>query len=198
MTDTKITGKELQSMCDRLAYKFNNPDHREDMVQEGLLVCYELLAQDPETHPAKLHREAKRRMHDYLNVDVHPVSIPAHSRTKRLARDIDDDDKGDMSDIGYAWLKSVLSAENMPYDEDFGESEYNHTQTYEDMDYNAHVLSVAVTTLDQDEWHVIRMRYYDEMTLHEVGDVMEVSHMWVSRTEKAALSKLKNWLCNNS
>jgi RNA polymerase sigma factor (sigma-70 family) len=193
-----ITGKELQGMCEKLAYKFNNPDHREDMVQEGLLVCYELLALDPETHPAKLHREAKRRMHDYLNVDVHPVSIPAHSRTKRLARDIEDGDKGDMSDIGYAWLKSVLSAENMPYDEDFGESSYDHTQNYEVMEYNAHVLSVAVTTLDQDEWQVISMRYYDEVTQNDVADALGTNQRWVSRTEKRALEKLKSWLCNNS
>jgi RNA polymerase sigma factor (sigma-70 family) len=181
-------------MCEKLAYKFNNPDHREDMVQEGLLVCYELLAQDPETHPAKLHREAKRRMHDYLNVDTHPVSIPAHSRTKRLARDIEDNDKGDMSDIGHAWLKSVLSAENMSYDEDFGESGYNHTQTYEDREYNAYVLSVAVTTLDQDEWRVIRMRYYDEMSQADVADMLERSQPWVSVVEAKALEKLRKWL----
>ena len=189
-----LTSKELVSMCEKLAYKFNNPDHREDMVQEGLLVCYELLAQDPEIHPAKLHREAKRRMHDYLNVDTHPVSIPAHSRTKRLARDIEDNDKGNMSKDGHSWLKSVLSADNLSYDEDFGESEYNHTQTYEDREYNAHVLSVAVTTLDQDEWRVIRMRYYDEMSQADVADVLERSQPWVSVVEAKALEKLRKWL----
>ena len=189
-----LTNKDLQSMCEKLAYKFNNPDHRDDMVQEGLLVCYELLEQDPEIHPAKLHREAKRRMHDYLNVDTHPVSIPAHSRTKRLARDIEDSDKGNMSKDGHSWLKSVLSADNLSYDEDFGESEYNHTQTYEDREYNAHVLSVAVTTLDQDEWRVIRMRYYDEMSQADVADVLERSQPWVSVVEAKALEKLRKWL----
>ena len=194
MTDTKITGKELQSMCDRLAYKFNNPDHREDMVQEGLLVCYELLAQDPETHPAKLHREAKRRMHDYLNVDTLPVQVPAHNVTKRLARDIDDEFSGNMSDDSFAWLKSVLSSEHMSYDEDFGESPYNHTQSYEDRQYDAHVLSVAITTLTQEEWQVIFMRYFDDLTQQEVADVMATNKMWVSRAEKEALSKLRKWL----
>jgi len=188
---SNITAGQLQSMCEKLAYKFNNPDHREDMIQEGLLVCYELLAQDPETHPAKLHREAKRRMHDYLNVDTHPVSIPAHSRTKRLARDIEDSDKGNMSKDGHSWLKSVLSADNLSYDEDFGESGYNHTQTYEDREYNAYVLSVAVTTLDQDEWRVIRMRYYDEMSQADVADVLERSQPWVSVVESKALEKLR-------
>lgn len=192
-----LTQKELINICEKLAYRFNNPEHREDMVQEGLLVCYELLAEDPNTHPAKLHREAKRRMHDYLNVGTLPVQIPAHNVTKRLTRDIEDDFSGDMTEEGHAWLRAVLSAENLPYDEDFGESDYDHAQAYEDMEFNTHVLSVAVTTLNQDEWQVIRMRYYDEMTLHEVGDVMGASHMWVHRTEKQALSKLKGWLCNN-
>jgi RNA polymerase sigma factor (sigma-70 family) len=189
-----ITEQEVVTMCEKLSYKFNSPEHRDDLTQEGILLCYELLAEDPETHPAKLHREAKRRMHDYLNVGLHPVSIPAHSRTKRLTRDIEDEDKGDMSDLGYAWLKSVLSAENLSYDEDFGESPYDHTQNYEDREYHAHVLSVAVTTLNQDEWQVIRMRYYDDMTLHSVAEVMGASHMWVSRTEKSALEKLNSWL----
>lgn len=193
-----LNDKEIVTMCEKLSYRFNSPDNREDMVQEGVLVCYELLAEDPKTHPAKLHREAKRRMHDYLNVGLHPVHIPAHSRTKRLARDIDDEDKGDMSDLGYAWLKSVLSAENLSYDEDFGESSYDHTQSYEDMEYHAHVLSVAVTTLDQDEWQVVRMRYYDEYTQNDVANLMETNQKWVSRTEKRALQKLKSWLCNNS
>ena len=192
-----ISEQEVLTMCEMLSYKFNSPEHRDDLTQEGVLVCYQLLSEDPETHPAKLHREAKRRMHDYLNVGLHPVSIPAHSRTKRLTRDIEDDDKGDMSDIGYAWLKSVLSAENLSYDEDFGESPDDHTQNYEDSEYYEHLLNVAIKTLDKDEWRVIRMRYYDEMTLHEVGDAMEVSHMWASRTEKAALAKLKGCLCNN-
>lgn len=181
-------------MCEKLANKFNSPDHREDMVQEGVLKCYELLAVDPETHPAKLYREAKRRMHDYLNVDTHPVTIPAHSRTKRLARNIEDEDRGEMSEVGYLWLKSVLSSDNLPYDEDFGESNSDHTQTYEDREYHAHVISVAVTTLTQEEWQVIKMRYYEEMTLSEVGDLMGHSHMWVSRVEKRALNKLKVWL----
>lgn len=193
-----ISEKEVLTMCEKLSYKFNSPEHRDDLTQEGVLLCYQLLAEDPETHPAKLHREAKRRMHDYLNVGLHPVSIPAHSRTKRLTRDIEDEDKGAMSDLGYAWLKSVLSAENLSYDEDFGESPHDHTQDYEDMQYYAHVLNVAITTLTQDEWQVVHMRYYDEYTQSDVADLMGTNQRWVSRTEKRALEKLKSWLCNNS
>lgn len=189
-----ITEQEVVTMCEKLSYKFNSPEHREDLTQEGVLVCYELLAEDPETHPAKLHREAKRRMHDYLNVGLHPVSIPAHSRTKRLARNLDDESSGNMSEEGFLWLKSVLSAENLSYDEDFGESSYDHTQNYEDMEYHAHVLSVAVTTLDQDEWQVIRLRYYDEMKQDDVAKTLNKNQVWVHRVEKSALEKLKTWL----
>jgi RNA polymerase sigma factor (sigma-70 family) len=185
---------QIVVMCEKLANKFNSPDHREDMVQEGVLKCYELLAVDPETHPAKLYREAKRRMHDYLNVDTHPVTIPAHNITKRLARDVEDDYSGNLSEENFSWLKSILSSDNLPYDEDFGESDLDHAKDYEDREYHAHVLSVAITTLSQDEWQVVKMRYYDDMTQNDVADVLGQNQRWVSRVEIKALGKLKEWL----
>lgn len=189
-----LNENQIVIMCEKLANKFNSPDHREDMVQEGVLKCYELLAVDPETHPAKLYREAKRRMHDYLNVDTHPVTIPAHNITKRLARDVEDDYSGNLSEENFSWLRSILSSDNLPYDEDFGESDLDHAKDYEEREYHAHVLSVAVTTLSQDEWQVIHLRYYEEMTQVEVANQLKSNQVWVHRVEKAALEKLKSWL----
>lgn len=193
-----MTEKEIVGMCERLAYKYNSEGHREDLVQEGVLKCYEILAKEPDAHPAKLYREANRRMHSYLNLETQPVFIPDHSRARRLARDIEDDDTGNMSEDGYAWLKLVLASEDIPYSEDFSLSSSDHATDYEEKEYGAHLLAVAITTLTQEEWKILKMRYWHDMTQYEVGVAMDENQKWVSRYEKSALSKLQITLCNNS
>lgn len=193
-----MTEKEIVGMCERLAYKYNSESHREDLVQEGVLKCYEILAKEPNAHPAKLYREANRRMHSYLNLETQPVFIPDHSRARRLARDIEDDDTGNMSEDGYAWLKLVLASEDIPYSEDFSLSSSDHATDYEEKEYGAHLLAVAITTLTQEEWKILKMRYWHDMTQYEVGVAMDENQKWVSRYEKSALSKLQITLCNNS
>ena len=189
-----ITDKEIVSMCERLAYKYNSESHREDLTMEGVLICYEILANEPDAHPAKLYREAKRRMHDYLNIDTQPVAIPKHSRSRRLTRNINDDDAGDMSKEGYNWLKSVLGSSDVPYDEDFGISDKDHVVEYERKEYGNHIRSVVIETLSPTELCIVRLRYYEDMTQDEAGEVLGTNKMWVSRHEKAALKKLERAL----
>lgn len=189
-----ITDKEIVGMCERLAYKYNSESHREDLTMEGVLICYEILAKEPDAHPAKLYREAKRRMHDYLNLDTQPVAIPKHSRSRRLTRNINDDDAGDMSKEGYDWLKAVLGSSDVPYDEDFGISDRDHVVEYERKEYGNHIRSVVIEALSPTELCIVRLRYYEDMTQDEAGEVLGTNKMWVSRHEKAALKKLERAL----
>ena len=185
-----MNSEQVVGMCEKLAYKYNSETHRDDLKMEGVLVCYEILAKEPDAHPAKLYREAKRRMHDYLNIDTQPVAIPKHSRSRRLTRNINDDDAGDMSKEGYDWLKAVLGSSDVPYDEDFGISDRDHVVEYERKEYGNHVRSVVIEVLSPTELCVVRLRYYDDMTQDEAGEVLGTNKMWVSRHEKAALKKL--------
>ena len=186
-----LNDKQVMKMCEKLAYKYNSQTHREDMMQEGILVCYEILAEEPDAHPAKLYREAKRRMHDYLNLDTQPVFIPIHSRSRRLARNIDDKSAGAMSEQGHAWLKLVLQAEDRPYDEDFSVCDRDHALAFEENEYYAYVRAVASKVLSATELSIIKMRYYQYMTQDDVGYALGVNKMWVSRHENTALNKLK-------
>ena len=189
-----MNSEQVVGMCEKLAYKYNSETHRDDLKMEGVLVCYEILAKEPDAHPAKLYREAKRRMHDYLNIDTQPVAIPKHSRSRRLTRNINDDDAGDMSKEGYDWLKAVLGSSDVPYDEDFGISDKDHVVEYERKEYGNHVRSVVIEVLSPTELCVVRLRYYDDMTQDEAGEVLGTNKMWVSRHEKAALKKLERAL----
>ena len=133
-------------------------------------------------------------MHDYLNIDTQPVAIPKHSRSRRLTRNINDDDAGDMSKEGYNWLKSVLGSSDVPYDEDFGISDRDHVVEYERKEYGNHIRSVVIEALSPTELCIVRLRYYEDMTQDEAGEVLGTNKMWVSRHEKAALKKLERAL----
>jgi RNA polymerase sigma factor (sigma-70 family) len=158
------------------------------------LVCYEILAKEPDAHPAKLYREANRRMHDYLNLDTQPVTIPKHNIARRLTRDLHDGESGNMSEESRDWLKLVLSSEDRPYDENFSLSERDHVEEYERKEYEGHVRSVALEVLSPTELCIIRLRYYEDMTQDEAGVALGTNKMWVSRHEKTALKKLERVL----
>jgi len=186
-----LTGPEIVGMCEKLANRFNSPSHRDDMVQEGVLKCYEILADDGEVHPAHLYREAKRRMHDYLNIDVLPVTVPAHNITRRLTRDIDDDEIGEMSEAGHKWLKVVLSSTSGQYNEEYGGSGKDHVERYETRDFAKHVIKTAREKLTTEELEVVKLRYFGDMTQEDVANAMGKNKMWVSRYENSAMQKLR-------
>jgi len=186
-----LTGPEIVGMCEKLANRFNSPSHRDDMVQEGVLKCYEILADDEEVHPAHLYREAKRRMHDYLNIDVLPVTVPAHNITRRLTRDIDDDEIGEMSEAGHKWLKVVLSSTSGQYNEECGGSGKDHVERYETRDFTKHVIKTAREKLTTEELEVVKLRYFGDMTQEDVANAMGKNKMWVSRYENSAMQKLR-------
>jgi RNA polymerase sporulation-specific sigma factor len=49
-----------------------------------------------------------------------------------------------------------------------------------------------VEVLDKEEMKIIDMRYFSNMTQDEVGNELGHNKMWVSRKEKAALSRVRN------
>lgn len=133
-------------------------------------------------------------MHDYLNLDTQPVSIPAHNIARRLTRDLEDKVSGDMTEDGRDWLKLILSSEDRPYDEDYSVSEADHADHFEKREYEEHVRNVALEALSPTELCIIRLRYYEDMTQDDVSTSMGTNKMWVSRHERAALHKLREVL----
>ena len=189
-----LTGPEILEMCERVANRFNSPSHRDDMVQEGVLKCYEILADDDKVHPAHLYREAKRRMHDYINIDVLPVAVPAHNITRRLTRDITDKSKGDMSETGHKWLKVILSSTSGQYNEEYGASSREHVSRYEAKELASYVIKTAREKLTTEELEVIEMRYFGDMTQDDVAKVTGNNQTWVFRREESALRKLRKFV----
>ena len=179
-------------MCEGLARRYKNPNHYDDLVGEGVLQCYEILAEDPKPHPAKLYREANRRMHDYLNLDVFPVAIPASDVSRRLSRDIDAGEFGDTnwSEDGINYLRNILSSEIIPFDT---ASLFNETveENYEETDFYNKLNSQIELQLGEDERLLLHMKFVESMTQVDMGDFFGISQPAIVLRETKIFSKLR-------
>jgi RNA polymerase sigma factor (sigma-70 family) len=184
--------KEIVTMCEKLANKYKRPNHFEDLVQEGVLACYEVLAQDPEPHDAQLWREANRRMRDYLNLDLHPLSVPNSDAARAISRGKTPSNTNH-SEENLDWLEYILSGDVVEIDEFMAYSP-DHADEYEKRDYEAHVMSVAVTTLNLKELQILKERYYEGKSQETLADEFGVSKMSISRWEEDMLDKLRQSL----
>ena len=183
----------IMMMCEGLARRYKNPNHYDDLVGEGLLQCYEILAEDPKPHPAKLYREANRRMHDYLNLDVFPVAIPASDVSRRLSRDIDTEEFGDhtWSEDGINYLRNILSSEIIPFDT---ASLFNETveENYEETDFYNKLNEQIELQLDEDERLLLHMKFVESMTQVDMGDFFGISQPAIVLRETKIFSKLRS------
>ena len=84
-----LTGPEIVSMCERLAYKYNRVDIRDDLVSEGILAIYERLEVKSDEYPASLYRRANKAMHDYINRRSRVVHIPYTRTAESLSKGVE-------------------------------------------------------------------------------------------------------------
>lgn len=188
---------EIVTMCERLSRKFNRPHHHEDLVSEGILKVYELLEKDPETHPANLYREARRRMYDYLNFDCNGLSVPASDTARTVSRTGDVGQGSSWSQEATENLKRALSADWGEYDDDMTDG--NHATPEEiliDKQTNQVLTNIINKVLTEDEAELVILRYFEDATQEEVADLYGLTRQGVSLREKKALRKLKFQVCN--
>lgn len=184
--------KEIVSMCEKLASKYKTPQHYDDLVQEGAIACYEVLAEDDEPHPAQLWRMANRRMHDYLNFTNAPMSIPKSDTARKVARG-SGEITGDYSEAGIRHLEQALKGEVVEIDEYMAHVP-DHADDYENREFEAYVMSVAVTTLDLRELKLLKDRYYEGKSQEELAVELGVKQQTISRWEEDMLYKIRQYL----
>jgi len=190
--DQTMSDQEILKLCQTLARKYKSPQHYDDLVSEGLLVCYEILSQDSNANPAQMWRESNRRMRDYLNLDLHPLSVPNSDAARAISRG-QGPSNTNHSEENLDWLKYILSSDVVEVDE-FMAYTPDHAGLHEKLDYEAYVMSVAVTTLDQRELHILHEVYYNDKDQDELSDELEVSGSTISRWKDGILHKLRNTL----
>lgn len=191
MNDTKL---EAYEMCRSLAKKYKNASLYEDMVHEGYVAILEALETDPDAPVAKLYRVANRRMHDYMNIDMLPVSVPITTASRSIARGAEMDDTQSYSDKGIESLTEAIRGTQVCYDDEFSSFTPDCSERYEEIDYQAYVAATLITKLSVEEFNLIKMRYYQDMTLWEVADILGVTAKTISLKENEVLHKLKQFV----
>jgi len=201
MIDSNISIKEVVKMCHRLAHKYKaGHSHFDDLVSEGVLECLEVIkklegeGEQASDHWGTLYRRANSRMHDYLNLDLFPVQIPASWVSRNLARGVDIEDLGDhhtWSEKGLDHLRNTLKSEVVSLEAGhmIGNS---YEQEYEQKDFNEKFKSLLNKNLSDADNLYIYMRFVEDMTMEEIADFMQVKKSTISKREKKLLEKLRD------
>ena len=179
-----MTNDEIHKMCQILASKYKDAQERDDLVSEGFLKCLEL-REAGVTKGSVYHKAAAVAMNEYYNIKKSVVSVPVQGSAKGMKSDDDTD-----SWTAYA-MQTALYGEVVEH-EDYMSQTPSSEDLYIQAEWLAKVFTTAFTVLTQDEWAIIRMRYWDDMTQDDVGKIMVKNKMWVSRHEKTALEKIRN------
>lgn len=186
--------EEILSMCKTIASKYKRQDQYEDLVSEGVLVALELQEKEPNIAFSSIYMSVNKRMHDYLNIDLLPVHVPASDVARRLSRNPDTptEEMGDNTwkEESINYLKTIfkggyvsLSDLDQPFDE--------YTETYEDKDFREKLSKAIQNKLSKEEKDHIDMRFQEGLSLQELGDKLGVSKMAVGKREKKLMSKLR-------
>lgn len=186
--------EEILSMCKTIASKYKRQDQYEDLVSEGVLVALELQEKEPNIAFSSIYMSVNKRMHDYLNIDLLPVYVPASDVARRLSRNPDTptEEMGDNTwkEESIDYLKTIfkggyvsLSDLDQPFDE--------YTETYEDKDFREKLSKAIQNKLSKEEKDHIDMRFQEGLSLQELGDKLGVSKMAVGKREKKLMSKLR-------
>lgn len=191
-----MTEQEILKLCEALARKYKKPQEYDDLVSEGLVACYECKAAG-KGHKKDYVGAARRAMNDYINVKTKSMSIPDTwpARTVSHAMSTNEDlDK--LEGVKGGTLKSLMDAmSNETVDiEELEISTPNHAIKYEKDDYEAYVMSVAVTTLNLKELYILRERYYEDKSQEALAVELRVDKSTISRREEAMLHKLRQSL----
>jgi len=187
---------DFSTLCKSLARRYKNTQQFDDLVSEGVVACYEVLAQGKTEH-SEFVGAARRAMNDYINVKTKAVYIPTGGNAKAISHAMSSDDEVEsVAGMSDGTLLSFLQAmtnmtENISDDTAFTK---DHAEVFEKKEYHAYIMSVVKKTLSATELKVIELRYFNDMTQDEVADRMKTSQKLVSRQEISALQKLRKKL----
>jgi RNA polymerase sigma factor (sigma-70 family) len=193
--DRDEQAKHFIRMCEYLARRFKRPDHFEDLRQEGLLAIYEMLAEKPATEDIQLFVAARKRMHDYLNIDCLPFTVPKSDVVRRLVRDAD----ANLTNVQHTWtdlavehLRSVLKSEQVS-GEDVGKSEPSSEELYVKLEFWRKLDELLDKELTSDEQTLLYMRYEEDMTDEEVAEFFGLkTHSAIVKREAKLIAKVRD------
>lgn len=182
--------EEIIKMCKSLARRYKNYTEYEDLVSEGILAIYERLEKEPYAPPVRLYRVASTRMHDYMNLDTLPVTVPASDVARRLARDKDAEVDSTWSPEAVEHLRAVLTA-NRSSDDEMNMTCPSSEDLYIKNEQEQLFVQKLEDALTDEEQFLVYMRFNEGMTQEECGQFWGKSRQWMTKAEKEILYKVE-------
>lgn len=186
-----MTDAEILKMCKSLAKRYKNYTEYEDLVSEGLLAIYERLDKEPYAQPARLYRVASTRMHDYLNIDTLPVTVPASDVARKLARDINADVESTWTPEAVEHLRLTLLGKRQS-EEDIRLTCPSTEDLYIRAEQEQGFLRGLQEQLNSDEQLLVYMRFNENLSQEECAEFWGKSRQWVTKQEKSILNKIRS------
>lgn len=190
-----MQAEDIQKMCRALARRFKNYNEYEDLIQEGILAVYEQLREKPTSPPAKLYRVALTRMHDYLNIDLLPFTVPASDAVRQLVRDNEAEVSSSYSQQGIEHLRLVLMGEQVEL-ERYQTTAPSTEEVYIQQQLDQKLSEGLKESLSQEDQLLFYMRFVEGLTQAQVATYLNTSQVWASKREKQMIEKVKRVVAN--
>lgn len=185
-----MTDEEITKMCKSLARRYKNYNEYEDLFQEGALAIYEHLNKEPNALPARLYRVASTRMHDYINLDKLPVTVPASDVARTLARDPEAEIESTWTPQAVEHLRLMLLGDVVSEDK-ANLTAPSSEDLYMKREQNSLLAQRIQEVMTADDQLLIFMRFAEGMSQAECGEFMGKSRWWVYDREKSIMGKIK-------
>jgi RNA polymerase sigma factor (sigma-70 family) len=189
---------EYIKVVKKVAKKYANNGNSDDLYQEGVLVCLELLEKDPETSEATLYREVNRRMHDFVTFGSSGVYIPPSDTARAASRGQETIQHTSYSESGLQALRAILEAEWGIYDDEATPSEWKTgEEILSDKERDQALHQAINSVVSDDDKQILLCRFVNGMTQKETSALLGISQQAVNKREKRVLEALKKRICNN-
>ena len=178
-----MNDNDILKVCKSLARRYKGRKDYDDILSEGLLAAYESIDVGRDGS-AQITGAARRAMNDYVNHGSKLIKTPSNGANRGLS----DDAEGRELDAVIAMRNDTVSEDTvMP-------SVPSHAVAYEKAEYEAYVMSVAVTCLTPKEMALVKELYFNDVSRVDLAEKYELSSQTIANWEAKALDKLRGSL----
>jgi RNA polymerase sigma factor (sigma-70 family) len=192
--DYKTTGidtSEVFELCLKMANRYSKYGEKEELLQESFLASLEYIDKTGDSNPINIYFVIKKSMYSAINLKRLPVSVPLNNNTLSISRGSSTETWDGLSDKTRESLVEAVSSKAVPlHHADIVPSEdYTQEELHQRASVRYLVASV-INTLSPEEQEVVLLKFWEDMTLREIGTVLKVSPETVRKRLESATKKL--------
>lgn len=175
-----MNSSQILGLCKSLSRRYRGRKDHDEIMGEGILAAYESIEKG-KTSSKQVTGACRRAMNDYVNHGSKLIKVPSTGANRGLP----DDAEGRELSALFALRNDVVS------EDEIVTSVPSHAVAYEKQEYEAYVMTVAVTCLTAREMAILKELYFIGRTKDDLSEKYEVSPTTITTWEGKMLRKLK-------